>query len=208
MKHCHFEANDEIVHQDDRSQIFAIIVSGVIKLTRVRPNGRQQIVGLLSASDCLGDVFSTSSGWNAVCVTDVRLCRFQRDQFEAVLDSNPALERILLQKVSEDLESARQWIALIANMNATERIATFLLWLRKKGQLHCPHDAQPSDNLVVNIPLMREEIAETLGLTRETVSRTLGQLEVNGAIGFINTRCIEIRDPVSLRRIAGTDGLI
>ena len=78
MVHRHFKAGDSIFHQDETSQLFAIIVSGVVKLTRLLPDGRQQIVGLLSDADCLGNPFTADSHDEAECVTDVELCCFRR----------------------------------------------------------------------------------------------------------------------------------
>ena len=85
MAHRHFSAGDEILHQEETSQLFAVIVSGVVKLTRMLPDGREQIVGLLTATDTLGEVNASVSHNSAECVTDVELCCFKRMQFEAVL---------------------------------------------------------------------------------------------------------------------------
>lgn len=74
MAHRHFSAGDEILHQEETSQLFAVIVSGVVKLTRMLPDGREQIVGLLTATDTLGEIDASVSHNSVECVTDVELC--------------------------------------------------------------------------------------------------------------------------------------
>ena len=78
MIHRHFRPSDEIFHQEETSQLFAVIVSGVVKLTRMFPDGREQIVGLLTATHSLGDVYTGMSHNSIECVTDVELCCFKR----------------------------------------------------------------------------------------------------------------------------------
>lgn len=202
MIHRRFKAGAEIVHQDDTSELFAIIVSGVVKLTRMLPDGRQQIVGLLSEADCLGDVFSAVSHDNAECVTDVDLCCFRRKQIETVLKARPELEHRLLQKATEDLEEARQWMLALGRKTATEKVATFLLWLRNEEQNHCSHAPSLEDDPIVYLPISRGEIADFLGLTIETVSRIVSKLNTSGVIRLIDNRCIEICDLDGLRRVA------
>ena len=205
MEHRHYEAGAQIVHQDDTSPFFAIIVSGVVKLTRMAPDGRQQIVGLLSDSDCLGDVFSAVSHDDVECVTDVELCCFQRNQFDSVLKAHPELEHRLLQKTAEDLNEARAWIFALGRKTALEKVATFLLWLLKERQSHCVYAPRTDSKSMVQFPFSREEIADFLGLTIETVSRAFSKLRTSGVIKLIDNKNIEICDAAGLRQIADPD---
>ncbi len=205
MVHRHFKAGAGIIHQDDTSQLFAIIVSGVVKLTRLLPDGRQQIVGLLSESDCLGNVISAVNHDEAECVTDVELCCFQSKQFDRVLKDHPEIEHRLFQKALEDVDEARQWITVLGKRNAVEKVAAFLLWLWNGEENHCLHAPKTDGNPVVRFPFSRREIADFLGLTLETVSRNLSKLKAAGVIQLIDSNCIELRDLDSLRRIAAAD---
>ena len=169
------------------------------------PDGRQQIVGLLSDADCLGDVFSAVSHDGAECVTDVELCCFQHKQFDAVLKAHPELEHRLLQKTADDLNEARQWIFALGQKIATEKLATFLLWLLKERQSHCVYALRLEGIPVVHIPFSRREIADFLGLTIETISRIFSKLKASGMIRLIDSRNIEICDTDGLRQIADPD---
>lgn len=206
MMHRRFSAGTEIMHQEDDSKLFAIIVSGSIKLTRVISDGRQQIVGLLSESDCLGDVFSVRNHDGAECITDVELCCFQRKRFDAILKAHPELEHRLLEKALEDLQDARQWMIALGCKTAKERIATFLVWLSERVNWHCFRTFSDQDSLIITLPFTRAEMGDFLGLTIETVSRTLTKLKSTKVISFLDTRRIEIHELDKLRRIAEHGG--
>ena len=205
MTHRHFEAGTEIVHQGETSNLFGIVASGVVKLTRLLPDGRQHIVCLLSESDCIGDVFSAESHDNAMCVTDVELCCFHRKQFNEIVKSHPTLGHHLLQRVTMDLEEARQWLTALGRKNAVEKVAMFLVWIWNEEHEHCLHAPRRVNDMMLHFPFSREEIADFLGLTLETVSRCISKLDVDRVITLVNAKCIEIRDLDRLRQIAGSD---
>ena len=89
--------------------------------------------------------------------------------------------------------------------SATEKVATFLLWLWTEEQGHCLHRPKWQGNPIVHLAISREEIASFLGLTLETVSRTIGKLKSSGVIKMIATRRIELRNVAELRQIAEVD---
>ena len=205
MSHRHFSSGDEILHQDETSQLFAIIVSGIVKLTRMLPDGREQIVGLLSGSDILGDINSATSHDSAECVTDVELCCFRRKQFEAVLNRRPELARHLLNKASEGLDQARDWMIVLGRLGAMEKVSRFLLWLCRQEHASCRHGPRPNPGPVVHILLKREEIAGFLGMTIETVSRNMSKLKTDGVIELLDAKSIRILDFDRLRDLAVSD---
>ena len=205
MAHRHFSAGDEILHQEETSTLFAVIVSGVVKLTRMLPDGREQIVGFLTATETLGEVNASVSHNSAECVTDVELCCFKRTQFEAVLREHSELGQYLLQKSRQDLEKAQQLMTLLGRLGAIEKVASFLLWLWREEQSHCLHKAKSDEIPTINLLLTRAEIANFLGMTLETVSRNISKLKSKGLIKLIDTKVIEITDIQGLRQIAQSD---
>ena len=182
MRHRYFEAGDQIIHQDDVSDLFAVVVSGTIKLTRTLYDGREQIVALLGEADCLGDLFGRESHETAECVTDVVLCCLPRDRFKALLADHPDLERRLLALANKDLEDTHDWLLTIGRKNAMEKVATFLVWLLKKQHRAQPQFLPVSSEPVIELPLSRQEIGDFLGLSLETVSRHMTKLRQAGAI--------------------------
>jgi CRP/FNR family transcriptional regulator len=205
MSHRHFSTGDEILHQDETSQLFAIIVSGVVKLTRMLPDGREQIVGLLSGSDILGNIEFAISHDSAICVTDVELCCFRRKQFEAVLDQHSELAHYLLRKAAADLDQARDWMTVLGRLGAMEKVSRFLLWLCRQEHTSCRHGKPKSPGPVVHMLLKREEIAGFLGMTIETVSRNMTKLKSDGVIELLDTKSILILDGNRLRDLAVID---
>lgn len=205
MVHRHLKAGDEVLHQEETSQLFAVIVSGVVKLTQVLPDGREQIVGLLTSTDTLGEINSGVSHNSAECVTDVELCCFKRTQFETVLRKHPEVGQYLLRKSLEDVQEAHQWMVLLGRLGAIEKVAAFILWLWREEQSHCMHTDERDGNPTVNLLLRREEIASFLGMTIETVSRNITKLKSTGLIKFTDTKVVEICDIEGLRQINQSD---
>lgn len=202
MIHREFAAGSEIAHQEETSQLFAVVVAGTVKLTRVLEDGRQQIVGLLSASDSLGDLYADNSHDTAECVTDVTLCCFPRKRFETVLKNHPELQHQLLLRAMNDLDDARQWILALGQKSAEEKVASFLLWLWDKQQYHAATEQDPDGALIMSSPFVRREIADFLGLTLETTSRQFSKLRTKGAIGLLSHKRIEIKNLDALRQLA------
>ena len=175
--------------------MFAIVVSGAVKLYKMLADGRQQIVGLLFASDCVGRAFSETQQTFAEAASDVELCCFPRQQFEQILEKHPELEHALFEKTLADLDSAREWMVALGRKTAGEKIASFLLQMMHKSELtKCPH-GRPSPQLpTFELPLTRSEIADYLGLTIETVSRNFTKLRTDGLIRLLDGRTVEICD--------------
>lgn len=204
MRERHFDAGSPIVQQDDTSALFAIVVSGIIKLSRMLPDGRQQIVGFLSKGDCLGDLFRATTHDTAECVTNVALCCFPRKPFEAVLGKHPELEHRLLLRAMNDLDDTRDWLFALGRKNALEKVAMFLLWLLRKKDLQPSDQIESTNDLVLLCPFTRQEIADFLGLTIETVSRQLSKLRRTGVINLHPERRIEILDLEALELLSET----
>lgn len=205
MRHCYFSAGEQVIHRDDVSELFAVIVSGAIKLTRNLPDGREQIVALLTEADCLGDLFAQESHDTATCVTDVELCCFARSKIKSLLKEHPDLERRFLVLAMNDLEDARAWLLTIGRKNAIEKVATFLLWLLKK-QHRLPHKTLEScSDLAVDLTLNRSEIGDFLGLTLETVSRQMSRLRQAGAIRVDESHRVIIEKRDLLEQLAHTE---
>jgi CRP/FNR family transcriptional regulator len=104
------------------------------------------------------------------------LCCFPRDRFKALLADHPDLERRLLALATEDLDDARDWLLTLGRKNAAEKVATFLVWLLKKQHRAQPQFLQAPSDLVIDLPLSRQEMGDLLGLTMETASRHMNKL--------------------------------
>jgi len=180
----------------------ATILTGVVKLTKSLPDGRQQIVGLLFPSDFLGRPFKTTRPYAAEAATDVALCCYNQKQFEHLLAEQPELKQLLLERTLDAVDAAHEWMLLLGCKSAKERVAALLLLIaRRLASDAATGGVQPP--LTIELPLSRAEIADYLGLRLETVSRQLNRLEAAGVIKRFARRGIGICDQRELERLAG-----
>ena len=198
-----YEPGQTIVAEGDRTAALGSLVYGVVALHKTLEDGRRQMVGLLFPSDFIGRPLRPIAHYDAVAVTEVRMCLFHRSQFEKILSESLTLERRLLEMTLDELDAAREWMLLLGRKTARERLASFLIILAdRQGKLL---KRNTENGLVVPIPLTRESIAEYLGLTIETVSRQFTALRKDGIIDLPDRRSFLLRDVHELRRMAGSD---
>jgi CRP/FNR family transcriptional regulator len=128
----------------------------------------------------------------------VALCRYPKNRLEALLDQFPAMERRLLAVASNELAAAQDQMLLLGRKTALERVASFLLILMRRMQLKGQQEA-------VSLPMTRTDIGDYLGLTIETVSRSLSKLKRDRVVRFITAQDLQIVDPKRLSQLAGAD---
>jgi CRP/FNR family transcriptional regulator len=178
----------------------AQVLSGVVKLTKALPDGRQQIVGLLFPSDFLGRPFSSASPYAAEAATEVELCCFNRRQFEELMHEQPSLKQLFLERTLDEVDAAREWMLLLGRKSAGEKVAALILHIaRRLAAAECP--GAKSESLRFDLPLSRTEMADYLGLRIETVSRQLKQLRTARVIGAGTGRAITLEDVGALERM-------
>lgn len=193
------EAGTEVVGQGEDMGAFANIMRGVVKLTRMMPDGRQQIVGLQFAPDFLGRPFVEESPHSAETATDAEICTFPRQTLERLVGRTPDLEHKLYQQSLKELDEARDWMLTLGRKNAQEKVASFLFLIASH------YDPETVDGSVFDLPLSRADIADFLGLTIETVSRQFTRLRKEGVIQIENNRHVIVPDIERLQQSAGID---
>lgn len=143
------------------------VTAGIVRLYKSLPDGRRQIVGFALPGDFLGLALMDRYGVAAEAVTDVRVCRFARAAFLGYIDGKPHLLRRLHEFAGHELSLAQDQMLLLGRRSAEEKVAAFLLNLQKRyGRLGAV-------SVTIPLPMTRQDIADYLGLTIETVSRTL-----------------------------------
>lgn len=174
---------------------YANILSGVVKLSKLTADGRQQIVGMQFAPDFLGRPFSRQSGISAQAATNVRVCSFPASVLEKLIKQSPELEHKLHQQALQELDEARDWMLTLGRKTASEKVASFLYLVAT----HYNPDAEAENGKVsFDIPFKRADIADFLGLTIETVSRHMTKLRHAGVIVLSNNRNVEVPDMARL----------
>lgn len=168
------------------------IMSGVVKLSKLMADGRQQIVGLQFAPDFLGRPFSKETILTAEAATDVRVCSFSARVLDRMIEETPELEHRLHEQALRELDEARDWLLTLGRKTAQEKLASFFYLIAT----HSDPDAKfLAVSAIFDIPLKRVDIADFLGLTAETVSRQIAKLRFSGLIAFHNNnRSFQVPD--------------
>jgi CRP/FNR family transcriptional regulator, anaerobic regulatory protein len=178
-RRVHFSACETVFAQEDVSLPLFSLVDGVIRLYKLLPDGRRQIVGFALPGDLLGMTTVDQHGVSADAVGPVTVCRMARVPFARFSADSLNLLRRVNEIVSRELIRARDHMVLLGRRSAEEKIATFLVdWRRRLAELREPTN-------IVPLPMSRQDIADYLGLTIETVSRTFTKLERDGVIEII-----------------------
>jgi len=172
------------------------LTAGSMKLYKLLPDGRRQITGFVFPGDFLGLAHNTEYVYAAEAVSDSSLCKFKRSQINKLFDEFPRLESRLLSMSRDELAEAHNQMLLLGRKTARERIASFLLMLSRRSE-ELGLSANP-----VKVPMSRNDIGDYLGLTTETVSRTLTRLKNTGVIELHSDRKINIADYEALEEMA------
>lgn len=192
-------SHEQVLLGDDKRQdTYSNVLSGVVKLTKLMPDGRQQIVGLQFAPDFLGRPFVEESNVIAEAATNVRLCSFPKSVLEKIIKQSPDMERRLHKQHLNELDEARDWMLTLGRKTAVEKLASFLVLIIS----HIDPEAETNDIVTVELPLKRKDIADYLGLTIETVSRQLTNLRKKNIVEIGEKRAIKIKDYQKLQMIA------
>ena len=190
----HFARNAPIFNQDDPADQVYRIVSGIVRLCRYMPDGRRYIVDFLLPGELMGFVESPDLPVSAEAVTEATLLAFPRASFDRLAERNAEVRTQLLRHLSNNLLTAQQHLFVLGCQKARERVASFLVRMADRLGALC------GDRL--DLPMGRQDIADHLGLTIETISRTLTGLRTSGAVLIPNAHQIVLRDMAVLRSLA------
>jgi CRP/FNR family transcriptional regulator len=178
---------------DEADSVYEV-VQGTLRLYKLLPDGRRLITGFLSAGHLLGLAPEGVCVYTAEAITNVTLCRYKRAAFERLIDEVPGFARRLLAVTSHELRAAQDRMLLLGRKTATEKVASFLLLMAER------HGNEGADE--IDVPMTRSDIADYLGLTIETVSRTLTKLKQDGLIALASSARIELLDRHRLDELA------
>lgn len=196
--HKKLQPGETLFFEGDRSDSLYILTEGCVRLSKMLADGRRQITGFLFPSDFLGLALRERYAYSAEAVETVALCRYPKNRLEALLDQFPAMERRLLAVASNELAAAQDQMLLLGRKTALERVASFLFILMRRMQLK-------GRQHVVSLPMTRTDIGDYLGLTIETVSRSLSRLKRDRVVRFLTAQDLQIVDPKCLAALAGTE---
>ena len=186
-----FEQDREIYGEGEDADCYYKVVSGVVRTCKFLSDGRRQIDAFLVAGDVFGIETGGMHSLTAEAVSDCRVLAYRRLPLDKA-GGQPVSPRLLAQ-VLRNLSRAQEHAVLLGRRSAVEKVAAFLLdWAR-----------QSSATGTIGLAMTRQDIGDYLGLTIETVSRTLSQLERQGVIELPSVRQIRIKDIEALTDLNG-----
>eukprot|EP01037_Dinobryon_pediforme_P017320 gene17320-17511_t len=166
----HFAPHSSIFNQGDEANRVFIISKGIVRVSKSLSNGRRQVNSFAFPGDFIGLAPNNIHAVNADSIGEVVACQISRRQFSQMLDSNPALLKVLHSASLNELTTAQEQLASVGRHSAHERVATLLVNLRNRWR-HIDNSSH-----YVALPMTRADIADYCGLSVESVSRTLAEL--------------------------------
>lgn len=184
----------------EQRQAVYTVTSGALRLVRTLADGRRQVAGFVLPGDYVGLSESPRHRHDIEAIADSRVCRVSVAHMQQLRSDYPQLERKLLQRACLELDAAQDAALALGRLQPTEKLADFLLKLAARAA------RQKEAGNSVTLPMGRGDIADHLGLTMETVSRTFTKLRQQGLIALPQLHVVEIKDFAALHRLASDDG--
>jgi CRP/FNR family nitrogen fixation transcriptional regulator len=186
-----FAKDEEIFAEGDKAAYVYKVLSGVVRTSKLLSDGRRQI----DAFHLAGDIFGIEAGDEyRFCAESVGNCvvvAYRRSHLAALTGSDAQLGQDMTMGMMRSLVRAQNHMLLLGRKSALEKIATFLLDMAERT----------ADDSTLDLPMSRTDIADHLGLTIETVSRSFTQLERQGIIGLPSARRIVLSNRAALGRL-------
>lgn len=192
------KAGSYVFFEGDEVEWLYQVTSGVLRLTRLLEDGRRQVIAFGYPGDVVG--FPSGGQHHTDCdvLVDARLQPYRRSSLENG-EGDPKLHQDLLQAALREIGAMQDHFMMLGRKSAIEKVASFLSVLADR----VGEDA--GDHKSVHLPMSRADIADFLGLTTETVSRTLTQLRKSNVIAIENIYSVVIKRPTALLALSVGD---
>ncbi|PEQ13820.1 Crp/Fnr family transcriptional regulator [Novosphingobium sp. PC22D] len=198
------EPGESLIWEGEDSVLVANVIEGVLKLSTNTEDGREQIVGVVYPSDFIGRPFGGVTSQGVTALTEAKVCVFSRGDFDSFAADHPGLEHKLLQRTLGELDRTRRWMLLLGRKSASEKVASFLVEMAERMTgVGCKSVPGFPQQRALTLPFSRQQIADVLGLTIETVSRQFTRLKNEGLVELPSRRDIVILDYDALVAEAG-----
>lgn len=186
-----YKKGQVIFFEGDVSDKFYIINSGKIKIFKYTKEGKEQILYILSEGDFIGYLSLLKKGkfaFNAEALEDVNVCLLTKDDFDKIVKKTPEISLRILESLHDRLVSLENLVQTLSTKDIEARIAGLLQSFAKD------FGREDTGCIIIELPLSREEMANYIGVTRETMSRKLTSMEEEGVIELVGNKKIVIRD--------------
>lgn len=201
IKHRKFAKGQPLILEGEPSDTLYIIHRGHVKLSKLTPEGKEQILHILTNGVFFNElnIFNSDevSNFSAFALKETEICMLTRTDMERLMTENPDISLRLLKSVTKRLAHTENLAQSLATKDPEIRIAYMIMELRDKYGKTC------NGLIHIDLPLSREEIANYVGVTRETISRKLSRFEEQGIIQLIGNKRMILLDPGGLENYIG-----
>lgn len=195
-----FAPREALFRQGDPARHVFILRDGTARLTRLLADGRQASVGLRFGGDVLGFTTEAEHALGAEALAETTACRVGRRELEELFRRHPALERHFLDLCARELAATQDHLVALGRFTAEERVAAFLNALAEA------QERRGHRGPVFGLPATRADVGELLGLTLETVSRTVSAFRRRGWLRLHGAHGVELVDRRALAALATGGG--
>lgn len=196
IDHKEYVKGDVIFTEGNIANTLYFINEGKIKLYKYTKDGKEQILHVLSEGDFFGElelIKPSKYGFNAKAIVNSKICTLTKEEMKNIMMGNPAIGIKVLETVGERLSKVESLAQNLATNDVDSRMAYLLIDLMEK------YGEVMEDNISINLPLSREDLASSIGITRETISRKLKKFEDEKLIKIVGTKKIIILDEEGLK---------
>ena len=192
----HWKRRETLFRAGDPMGAFFKIRKGIVAVSRALDDGRRQIVAVRAPGDCVGYLDTEGAyAFEGEALTDVEACAFDRRGFDVFAAEHPDLAAAVAEALSSALKQTGQAMLVLGQLKSTERVAHFLCELDSLYR----HRHLSGSPMVLH--MSRGEIGDYLGLTIETVSRSMGKLKKRGLIGLVGSDGVVVLQGAKLREV-------
>jgi len=192
-----FDAGQTVIIEGDPIEHVYRIISGSVRLYKAVVDGRRQIIDFLGPEDYFGLTGFDRHAYSVETINDVVMIRYPKRQLETAIEKEAGLGQQLFRLACAELDRAQNSMLLLGRKSADERLASFLLDLAARQA-----DAERDDKSILHLAMSRQDIADHLGLTIETVSRIFTRFRQAGLISLPDRHAVIIKSAEQLAHIA------
>lgn len=215
----HLPSGRIFIEESEPARAFYVIAEGQAKLFNLLPDGRRQITGFAMTGDFLGLAAVDHYAFSAESLGEIRLCRFAYENMERLIERFPQLQKRLRKEASRELVKMQGRLILLGRKSARERLASFFMEQVQSAQIspgasccpmtvgeHATGEEIAASGVVLYLPMSRTDIADYLGLTIETVSRTLKIFKEENLISVEDVKSVTVLNSARMAYIAEGNG--
>lgn len=197
--HTHHYKKGEIIFREGEPAFSLYFVNdGVIKISKLSDEGKEQIFRILFSGDFFGQfalLQNRNHYANAEVIETATVCQINSEDFKKAMEHNPEMAFRFILAISEKLRESDEWMGTISLLEVERRLAKALLIFHKKSQ---------AGDKPFQLPVSKKEFASLIGTTPETLSRRLAYFESLNLLVLEDRKHIRIIDSEGLEQITGT----